>query len=301
MRIFVTGATGALGRYAVPALIADGHSVTALARTPAKAAQLREQGATPVEVSLFDVDALTSAFADHAVVANLATAIPSFAKYPFMSAWAENQRIRTEGSDAVVAAARAAGVQRLVQESIAFVYADGADAWIDEDRPVESFPIAEGNLHAESNATQFTGEGRIGVVLRFGLFYGPGSVHSDQMLSFARLRFGVSLGSPDSYTPTIYLSDAGTAVSAALSAGAGVYNVVDDEPLTNRAFTDALCAAAGRKPLLRGPGRLMSLGGKRAAALTRSQRVSNARFKAATGWKPEYSSAREGWQAAATP
>lgn len=296
MKVFVTGGTGAIGQYAVPRLIADGHAVTALARTPEKAAALDRHGAQPAQVSLFDADGLAAAFAGHDAIVNLATAIPSTASYPFRRSWRANDRIRIEGSAAVLKAAQHAGVERLVQESVAFVYADCGDDWIDEDTPVDVFPILEANLAAEQNAHRY----RIGVVLRFGLFYGPGSSHSDEMLTLARRRFGVQLGPANAYTPTIHLADAASAVSAALSVPSGTYNVCDDEPLTAREFTDAVAAAVGRQPLLRGPGRLARLGGRNTAAITRSQRVSNRKFKAAVDWSPRYPSAREGWVATAS-
>ncbi|MGH3470048.1 MAG: NAD-dependent epimerase/dehydratase family protein [Thermocrispum sp.] len=297
MKVFVTGGTGAIGRHVVPRLIADGHTVTALARGPQKAAELERHGARPAQVSLFDADALAAAFAGHDAVANLATAIPSTASYPFRRAWMANDRIRTEGSAAVLRAARAAGVGRLVQESVAFVYPDRGDAWIDESTEPDVFPILEGNLAAEANAGRFAADGGDGVVLRFGLFYGPGSAHTDEMLAMARRRFGVQLGPPSAYQPTIHLEDAAAAVSAALSVPSGTYNVSDDEPLTAREFTDAIAAAVGRRPLLRGPGRLAVLGGRNMAAITRSQRVSNRRFRTAASWSPRYPDARAGWTA----
>lgn len=297
MKVFVTGGTGAIGQHAIPRLIADGHTVTALARTPIKAAEVERQGAQPAQVSLFDAEALAQAFAGHDAVANLATAIPSTVSYPFRRAWRANDRIRTEGSTAVREAAQRAGVERVVQESIAFGYADGGAAWLDEDSPVDTFPILEANLTAEANAHRFTASGGTGVVLRFGLFYGPGSVNSDEMLALARWRFGVQLGPPNAYMPTIHLTDAAAAVSAALTIPAGTYNATDDEPLTARELTDAVATAVGRKPLLRGPGRLALLGGSSMSAIIRSQRVSNAKFKQASGWSPRYANAREGWAA----
>ena len=131
MRIFVAGATGVIGSRAVAQLRRAGHDVTGIARTPEKAAQLRRAGATPVSVSLFDPDALRAAVAGHDAVVNLATKIPSLAQAARDSAWAENTRIRTEGSRNLVDAAIAAGAAVFVQESIAFMYGEHGDAWID--------------------------------------------------------------------------------------------------------------------------------------------------------------------------
>jgi nucleoside-diphosphate-sugar epimerase len=297
--VFVTGGTGAIGGHAVPALTSAGHQVSALVRSRAKAGQLRQQGATPVEVSLFDAKGLTEAFAGHDAVINLATAIPPMRQFMNARAWAANQRVRAEGSAAVVDAALAAGVGRVVQESVVMLYADGRDTWLDEDAPVERYPMAEGNLAAEANTRRFTGHGRTGVVLRFGWFYGPGAAHSEQMLAMARRHIVMTLGHPGSYQSSIHMADAGAAVAAAVEVPAGVYNVVDDQPLTKREYAGALAAAAGVTPWIRGPGRAAMLFGNRLTSLTRSVRATNSRFKAASGWAPGYPSAREGWMATA--
>lgn len=299
MRVFVTGGTGAIGGYAVPALVAAGHSVSALARTREKAAVLDAQGASPVSVSLFDPAGLTAAFAGPDAVINLATAQPSTAGFVFRRAWRATERVRTEGSAAVVDAALAAGIGRMVQESVAMLYRDHGGDWVDEDAPVEHYPAAVGNHAAEASAGRLTAAGGTGVVLRLGLFYGPGAAHAEQMFAQARHHVAPVLGPPNSYLSSIQLADAGTAVAAALRAPAGTYNVVDDEPLTKRGYADALAHAAGATPWLRGPGRAALLLGDRLTSLTRSLRVSNARFRGSTGWAPRYPSAREGWLATA--
>ena len=299
VRVFVTGGTGAIGGHAVPALIAAGHEVSGLARSPAKAAVLRAHGVSPVEVSLFDAAALTDAFAGHDAVVNLATAIPPMSKFLSSRAWAANQRVRTEGSAAVVEAALGAGIGRLVQESVCMLYADGGSRWLDEDAPTDRYPMAAGNHAAEANARRFADAGGTSVIARFGWFYGPGAAHSDQMLAAARRHVILTMGAPDGYQSTIHMTDAGAAVAAALAVAGGVYNVVDDEPLTKRDFAHALAAACGRRPWVRGPGRAAGLFGEHLTSLTRSVRASNARFREASGWAPRYPSAREGWTATA--
>jgi nucleoside-diphosphate-sugar epimerase len=172
--VFVAGGTGAVGGYAIPALVRAGHSVTALARTPEKAAALTAQGATPVSASLFDRSALTTAFNGHDAVVNLATAIPPMSRWMSAKAWRSNDRARTEGSTAVVDAALAAGVDRLVQESVSMLYRDHGARWVDEDAPIDRYPMARGNLAAEANVHRFSEAGGTGIVLRFGWFYGQG-------------------------------------------------------------------------------------------------------------------------------
>lgn len=299
MRVFVVGGTGAIGGHAVRALVRAGHEVTALARSLERAAVLQSQGASPVTASIFDRPGLTEAFKGHAAVVNLASAIPSTSRFMASGAWAANDRVRIEGSAAIVDAAIAAGVSRVVQESVSMLYRDRGDGWIDEDWPTDDYPMARGNHAAEFNANRFSASGGIGVVLRLGWFYGPGATHSEEFFALARRGICVMMGPPTGYVSSIHVADGGTAVAAALRVPAGTYNVVDDEPLTKRAYADALAAAAERPAWLRVPGRLALLLGDRSTSLTRSIRANNGRFRTASGWTPRYPSAREGWKATA--
>ena len=248
---------------------------------------------------MFDRRALTEAFRGHDAVVNLATSMPTAATFIFRRAWRPTERVRVEGSAAVVDAALAAGVPRLVQESVSMVYPDCGDRWIDEDVAPEPYPNATGNLAAEASAARFGSAGGAAVTLRLGLFYGVGARHSEEFLAMARRHVVPLMGRPESYLSSIHVADGGAAVVAALGVPAGVYNVVDDQPLTKREFADALARAAGTKPWIRGPGRLALLFGHRTASLTRSMRVSNRRFREASHWRPKYPSAREGWTAMA--
>ena len=299
MRVFVTGGTGAIGRHTVPALVAAGHEVTALARSPEKAATLAEQGAKPVQVSLFDTDALTKALAHHDAVVNLASALPSMYRFVSAKAWAPNHEIRTRGSASVVDAALAADVPIMVQESVAMLYQPRGDSWIDETMPVDHYPITKGNHAAEASARRFTEAGGTGIVLRFGLFYGPGAAHCEQMLAQAKLHVALMLGPAGSYQSSINVVDGAEAIASVLGAEAGVYNVVDDEPLTKRDFADALADAVHTRPWLRPPGRAALLLGDRLTSITRSLRVSNGKIRRATSWAPRHPSAREGLAATA--
>jgi nucleoside-diphosphate-sugar epimerase len=299
VKVFLLGGTGAIGSHALPALVAAGHEVSALVRTSEKAAAVRAQGADPVMVSMFDRAALSGSFRGHDAVVNLATSMPSMATFLLRRAWKPTERVRIEGSAAVVDAALTAGVPRLVQESVSMVYPDRGDEWIDEDVEPEPYRNARGNLAAEASATRFGEAGGSGVILRFGLFYGPGAHHSEQFLAMARHHVVPSIGHPESYLSSIHMADGGTAVAAALHVPGGMYNVVDDEPLTKRGYAQALAFAAGKRPWLQGPGRLALLLGERTVSLTRSLRVSNRRFREASGWRPGYPSARQGWIATA--
>jgi nucleoside-diphosphate-sugar epimerase len=296
MRIFVAGATGVLGRRVVPLLVGDGHGVTGVARSSARASLLRSLGATPATLDPFDRDAVEKALAGYDGVCNLATHIPSPGKMLLPNAWSENDRIRTQLSRILVDAARAQGVSRLVQESIAFLYRDGGGAWIDESWPLDPVANLQSAMVAEGNAARFTELGGTAVTLRFAAFYGPDSDTTQVTMRLARWRIALLVG-PNAYVSSITTDDAASAVAAALAAPAGTYNVGDDEPLTRRDYFGALSEALGVGAPHFGPAGLARLGGARAGILARSQRVSNRRFTDATGWKPLHPSAREGWRA----
>jgi len=295
LKIFVAGATGVLGRRVVARLVAAGHEVTGVARTPEKAAGLRSGGATPAMIDLFDAATVKDAVVGHDVVVNLATHIPPTSRAALPGAWSENDRIRTEGARNLVDAALAAGAGRYIQESIAFIYGDGGDSWLDEDAPLVPAAYVRSVLDAEANATRFSASGGAGVVLRFGLFHGPDSGTSREAVSLARRGIAATLGAAEAYEAIITIDDAAAAVVAALNAPAGVYNVVDDQPLTRREYADALAAAVGRTSLRLPPRFATKLGGSKVALLGRSQRVSNRRFVEATRWRPSFASAREAW------
>jgi len=295
MRVFVAGATGVLGRRAVRALVVAGHDVTALVRSPAKAALARSLGATPVEASLFDPDQLRAVTAGHDAICNLATHIPPLTRAADRRSWDENSRIRSEGSRNLVDAALATGATCYVQESIAFLYGDHGDECIDATTTpiVDSAPTGPVR-EAESQAARFAAAGGRGVVLRFGGFVAPDSDQTLTILRAARRGLAVEPGRSDGWFPSITADDAATAVVAALVAPSGTYDVVDDEPMRRRDSRAALAAAVGRKRLHPLPSVKRVLG-----PLAHSQRVSNRRFRDVTGWAPAVASLRDGWPATA--
>ena len=294
MRVFVAGASGVLGRRVVPLLVAAGHDVSALARSDGRAALLGGLGATPVRAEVFDPDAMVRAVAGHEVVCNLATHIPATKSMAMPGAWAENDRIRSEGSRNLVDGALAAGAARYVQESIAFLYRDGGEGWLDESSPIDPIANLRSAPVAEANAARFSASGATGVILRFAAFYGPDSNATLDMIRLARRRIALGAG-PDAYMSSITTDDAAAAVVSSLAAPAGLYNVGDDEPVTRRDFFAALAGALGVGPSRIAPAGLARLGGSKASVLVRSQRVSNGAFVEATGWKPAQRSVREGW------
>lgn len=302
MRVFLTGGTGALGRFAVPALVGAGHDVTALARSDDKARWLSAQGASPIRLSIFDREALTSALVGHDALVNIATHIPPVRSVARRSAWVENDQIRRRGSATVSGAARSAGVKRYVQESITFTYPDRADAWIDEDEAIDVPDALASVAAAERSVRRFTEAGGTGVVLRFAALYGPGSRQTELLARLARWHIGSLLGLPGDYISSLHLADAGTAVVAALSAPAGTYNAVEDYPVKKRELAAVVGEAVDARPWVHLPGRLTPVLARGAtAALARSHRVSNRKLRDATGWAPEYPSVHEGWAAPGMP
>ena len=299
MKVFVAGGTGAIGTHAVTALVAAGHEVAALVRSDESATKIRHCDAEPVRVSIFDRAGLAEAMVGRDAVVNLASSIPPMSKFMLSRAWVANERLRTEGSAALVDGALDAGVGRFVQESVAMLYPDSGSAWIDEQVTTDRYSMANGNHAAEASADRFSAAGGVGVVLRFGWFYGPGATHSEQLLALAHRHICVQMGAAHGYVSSIHMHDGGTAVAAALGVPAGTYNVVDDEPLTKRGYAEALAIAAETKMWIRTPGRAALLLGDRSTSLTRSIRVSNRKLRAASDWQPVHPSAREGWLATA--
>ncbi len=296
MKVFLTGGTGVVGTRALPALVADGHDVTAVARGAAKADLVRRLGATPVEVDLFDPAAVKAAVDGSEAVVNLATSIPPLSRSARASAWAMNDRLRTEASAHLVDAALAAGAGRVVQESICFPYVDAGTSWITEESPTDHGPGPfHGAAAAEASAARFTAGGGIGVVLRFAQFVAAESSHTQTMNALLRRRLTPFAGDPDGYVSSIHATDAGAAVAAALRAPAGIFNVADDEPLRRREAGEACAARLGVKPPRSIPKVLLALAPSSAKAILRSLRISHAALTDATGWTPQHTSLRTYW------
>lgn len=301
MLVFVTGATGALGRYAIGMLVRAGHEVHGVARGPAKARRLTDAGATAVTVDLGDA-AQVRAAAERIrpdAIAHLATHIPGLPAALLPGGWKQNDRLRRDVSRALVDAALATGAERYVQESIALVYRDGGERWLDEDAPLASGPQERAVAASAAQVERMRAAGRTGVLLRFGSFYGPDDAVSNELAARVRAGKPAVPGPAGAYLSPLHLVDAASAVVAALTVPSGTYNVVDDEPVTHAAFADVLAGAFGVDRVKLVPAAVPRLS-SRTRAITRSQRVSNRRFREAAGWRPTYPTAKAGWEAVAS-
>ena len=299
MRILVTGATGVIGRRAVPMLVKAGHRVVAAGRNPGRLASLARTGAGTATLDIFDPAAVRRAVEGQDAVINLATHIPpSTLRMMLPGAWRENDRVRREGAANLAEAARDAGVGRFVQESFAPIYEDGGDRWLDESAPVHPVSYNRTVLDAERSAARFGEGGGVCIVLRFAGFYGPDAWHLHDMLKSMRRGIAPLPGRFDAFLSAISHDDAAAAVVRSLELPAGTYNVCDDEPLRRGEWFAAAAEAFGipmPRPLPAFAARMM---GSLGELLSRSQRMSNAKLRA-SGWAPAYPSVREGFGAIA--
>jgi nucleoside-diphosphate-sugar epimerase len=304
MRVFVTGATGALGQHLVPALIAAGHQVTATTRTPGKAGQLREAGAEPAIVDGLDREAVTAAVqaASPEVIVHEMTALADMRSLRNLDkVFAATNELRTRGTDNLLAAAARAGTRRVIAQSNTNMTArSGAPVQTEED-PLDSRPVssAAGTVaavkHVEEAVPRAVPEG---IVLRYGNFYGPGA--SDFMVEMVRKRQFPVIGGGTGVWSFIEIADAAAATVAAVDRGApGVCNIVDSDPAPVAEWLPYLAKVAGAKPPLRLPvwlGRLLA-GDFVVSQMTEARGSSNEKAKKELGFEPRYASWREGFRA----
>jgi nucleoside-diphosphate-sugar epimerase len=305
MRVFVTGATGALGRHLVPMLIAAGHEVTATTRTPGKAAQLREAGAEPVVLDGLDREAVSAAvrLAAPEVIVHEMTALAGMRSLRNPDKlFAATNELRTRGTDNLLAAAAGAGTRRVIAQSYAGGGPDKRPGPVKtEDDPQEWRPIPSAEqgpaaiAHVEKTVPAGAPEG---LVLRYGAFYGPGA--SEVLLDAIRKRQVPVIGGGAGVWSFIEITDAAAATLAAVDRGApGIYNIVDSDPAPVAEWLPYLAQVAGAKPPLRMPswlGRLLA-GEFVVAQMVSSRGYSNEKAKKELGWEPRYTSWREGFRA----
>jgi 2-alkyl-3-oxoalkanoate reductase len=305
MRVFVTGATGALGQHLVPGLVAAGHEVTATTRTQGKTGQLRAAGAVPVVVDGLDRAGVIAAVraAEPEVIVHQMTALAAMKSLRNPDRlFAVTNELRTQGTDNLLAAAAEAGTRRVV--------AQGYTGWPNErsggpvkteDDPLDprvprsAVQTLKAIKYVEQTVPQAVPEG---ITLRYGSFYGPGA--SQVLLDTLRKRQLPIVGDGTGIWSFIEISDAAAATVAAVERGApGVYNIVDSDPAPVADWLPYLAKVAGAKPPLRVPvwvGRLLA-GEFVVTQMTTARGSSNDKARKYLGWEPRYASWREGFRA----
>ena len=315
MKVFLAGATGAIGRELVPQLVARGHEVVGMTRSASKQDLVRSLGARPVVADALDPDAVAQAVAsaEPEVIVHQLTALSGKMsardmRHPDRSVAATmTNRLRTEATDHLLAAGRAAGARRFVAQSfVAFRFARTGGPVQTEADPIDPNPPAAlrtgqaAILHLEQAVT--TIEWGEGLVLRYGGFYGPGtgiSLAPDAVMAapIRKRRFPI-VGGGGGVWSHVHIEDAAAATAAAVERGRpGIYNVVDDDPAPVREWLPVLASALDAKPPRRIPRWLARLAAGEAAAamMTDVRGASNAKAKRELGWRPAYASWRQGF------
>ena len=306
MRVFVAGASGAIGKPLIRQLVAAGHAVTGMTRRDAAAQEIRGAGAEAVVCDVFDRPALEDAIAraQPDVVVHQLTSLPDVFDFRDKNLYTATNRVRTEGTRNLVAAARAVEARRFVSQSIAFVYeptgdwVKAEDAPLMHDAPAPFGEALEALYDMERQVLQ--ADALDGLVLRYGFFYGRGTAYAPDgyfAREVRRRRFPI-VGSGDGVTSFIHVEDAAGATVAAVERGApGIYNVCDDEPTPGREWIPVYAQAMGAKRPFRVPKFIARLtAGPAAVTLTATLRgASNAKAKRELDWQPRYPSWRRGF------
>jgi nucleoside-diphosphate-sugar epimerase len=304
MKIFIAGGSGAIGRSLVPMLVEAGHRVVAMTRSPDRAASLAASGAIPVIGDVYDVARLGElvASAEPEIVIHQLTAFGATDADPLQ----ETLRVRTEGTRNLVAAARAAGVERMLTQSISFICSPSEPGLTNEETPLyleasdAIRPLAEAVAELERQTLHT--QGLSGVVLRYGWFYGPGTNYDPAGSIPRAIRKGRSpiVGEGAGTYSFIHVDDAARATLKALTrARPGIYNIVDDEPARLAEWLPFVAKLLGAPP----PGRLdedaarRSLGDMLVYILNEQRGASNAKAKRELAWEPQLRSWREGFRA----
>jgi nucleoside-diphosphate-sugar epimerase len=303
MRVFVAGATGAIGKQLVPRLVAGGHEVHGMTRTESKQGMLRELGAVPVVADALDPDQVATAVgrAEPDVIVHQLTALAGEGMRGLKRRVAMTNRLRSEGTDHLLAAGQAVGVRRFVAQSNYGLYARTGGPVKSEEDPLDTTPPRR---QREASAAIYHLEEAVldagwteGIVLRYGAFYGPGTGMDEW---FRKRRFPL-VGDGGGVWSFIHIADAAEATVAAVEHGSrGVYNIVDDDPAPVAEWLpDLTRMLSGKKPR-RVPSFIVRLAAGEFAVLmmTEGRGASNARAKRELGWHPAHPSWREGFEAA---
>jgi nucleoside-diphosphate-sugar epimerase len=310
MRVFVAGATGAIGKQLVPRLVAAGHEVHGMTRSESKQAMLDELGAVPVVADALDPDQVAQAVGEATpdVIVHELTAIGSVDLRHFDRDFALTNRLRTEGTDHLLSAGQAVGVRRFVAQSYgAWFYVRTGGPVKSEEDPLD--PTLAREMRETLAAIRHLEEAVLdarwteGIVLRYGAFYGPGTslAPGGEQLEIVRKRKFPLIGDGGGVWSFIHIADAAEATVAAIERGhRGVYNVVDDDPAPVAEWLPAMAQELGAKKPMRVPrfvGRLFA-GEAGVVAMTDARGASNAKAKRELRWRPAHPSWRQGFAAA---
>jgi len=309
MRVFVAGATGAIGRRLIYKLVQSGHAVAGMTRREEKAPLLRVLGADPILVDALDSDGVAKAIREFRpeVIVNELTAIPSRLNFRrFDEEFAQTNRLRTEGTDNLIAGAHGAGVRRFISQSYAaWPYVrEGSSVKIEEDPFDPNPPIA---LRSTMDALKYLEsvtrgmQGIKGIVLRYGAFYGPGTslCKGGPLVEDLRRRKFPIVGKGTGVWSFIHIDDAAAATVAAVEGGAaGVYNIVDDDPAPVSQWLPELAADVGAPKPLHLPAFLARflIGDHGIMMMTEIRGASNAKAKRLLQWKPQWPTWRGGFR-----
>jgi nucleoside-diphosphate-sugar epimerase len=304
MRVFVAGASGAVGKRLVPMLVARGHQVIGTATSPASADVVRALGAESVVVNGLDAAGIGEAVArakPDAIIHEM-TALSGTPDFKHFDRWfALTNRLRTEGTENLLAAATASGVKRFVAQSFTGWSNIREGSWIKtEEDPVDPHPLEQQTetLAAIRFLERAVLEAPLdGIIVRYGGLYGPGS--SEALAEILRRRMFPVIGDGAGIVSSTHIDDAASGTVAALERGRrGIYNIVDDEPAPAREFIPAIADAVGARPPLRIPawlGRLVA-GNVVVTMMTEGRGSSNAKAKRELGWQPLWPSWRDGFR-----
>jgi nucleoside-diphosphate-sugar epimerase len=304
MRIFIAGATGVLGKKVVTRLIENGHRVSGLSRSKQNETWLREHKAEPCAGNLFDPNQVIELTTGFEAILHLATAIPTKSRTTLKD-WAENDRIRREGSRNLISAALRNHAALYLQQSIVRLYGDQQGKWVEESDPIMEHP--RGMLESAADMERMAAEAAVkdnlpAATLRFGAFYSADSVQTRTMLRLLQRGFFPVIGDGKAFWNNIHVDDAAEAVVHAVeyleNPTGEVFNVVDDTPVTYRTLMDFLAErleAPKPKNMPEFLARIM-LGSQLVSTLLDSAKVRNLEAKASLKWQPKYPSYAEGYE-----
>jgi nucleoside-diphosphate-sugar epimerase len=304
MRVFVAGAGGAVGKRLVPMLVARGHQVTGTTSRAESVETIRRLGAEPVVVDGLDAVGIGEAVAraEPDAIIHEMTALSGSPDFRHFDRWfALTNRLRTEGTSNLLAAAKATGVQRFVAQSFTGWSNSREGSWVKtEDDPLDPHPLKAQTetLAAIKFLERAVLEAPLdGIVVRYGGLYGPGS--SETLVEILNRRMFPVIGNGAGMVSSTHIDDAAGGTLAALERGRrGIYNIVDDEPTPSREFIPAIAKAVGARPPLHVPawlGRLVA-GEVAVTMMTEGRGSSNAKAKRELGWQPRWPSWRDGFR-----